>query len=136
MTDQKENSLSNNLNAEDDSLTEHDIIDLDTNLTDEQTEELAGQHLRFRVGTNLKFARLDKYLCGRFSCFSRTRLQKLIKEQGVNVNGRPAKPSHKLQPADEVDLILPAREVRELVPEDIAGSAGTGARRHPDRCAL
>lgn len=105
--------------VEQDLPAEDDIIDLDTNLTDEQAEELAGQHLRFRVGTNLKFARLDKYLCGRFSCFSRTRLQKLIKEQGVNVNGRPAKPSHKLQPADEVDLILPVREVRELVPEDI-----------------
>ena len=104
---------------EQDLFSENDIIDLDNNLTDEQAEELAGQHLRFRVGTNLKFARLDKYLCGRFSCFSRTRLQKLIKEQGVNVNGRPAKPSHKLQPADEVDLILPVRELRELIPENI-----------------
>lgn len=98
---------------------EDDIIDLDNNLTDEKAEELAGKHLLFRVGGNLKFARLDKYLCGRFSCFSRTRLQKLIKEQGVNVNGRPAKPSHKLQMGDEVDLILPAREMRELTPENI-----------------
>ncbi len=82
-------------------------------------DERVGEHLTFRVGTNLKFHRLDKYLCGRFSQFSRSRLQKLIKQQGVNVNGIPAKPSRKLQPNDEIDLILPPREVRELIPEDI-----------------
>ncbi|MBE0537138.1 MAG: RluA family pseudouridine synthase [Phycisphaerae bacterium] len=88
-------------------------------LPTDDDDEHAGEHLRFRVGNNLKFRRLDKYLCGRFSHFSRSRLQKLIKEQGVNVNGHPAKPSHKLNPRDEIDLILPAREVRELVPEEI-----------------
>ncbi len=82
-------------------------------------DERVGEHLRFRVGSNLKLRRLDKYLGGRFNQFSRTRLQKLIKEQGVNVNGRAAKPSHKLNPGDEIDLILPPRELRELIPEDI-----------------
>jgi 23S rRNA pseudouridine1911/1915/1917 synthase len=104
--------------TQDDAL-ENQVIDLDHNLTDEETTELAGRQLRFRVGSNLKFNRLDKYLCGRFSQFSRTRLQALIKEQGVNVNGRPAKPSHKLQSGDVIDLILPARELRELTPENI-----------------
>ena len=114
-----ENALGDNAEPVDDVSEENDIIDLDQTLNEETAEELAGRHLRFRVGTNLKFNRLDKYLCGRFSCFSRTRLQKLIKEQGVNVNSRPAKPSHKLQPADQIDLILPPKEVRELIPEDI-----------------
>lgn len=100
-------------------LNDNGIIDLDHNPTDQEADELAGQHLRFKVGNNLKFSRLDKYLCGRFSCFSRTRLQKLIKEQGVNVNGRPAKRSHQLKPSDIIDLVLPSREVRELIPEDI-----------------
>lgn len=100
-------------------MIEQEIIELDKTLTEDETDELAGQPIRFRVGSNLKFNRLDKYLGGRFSCFSRTKLQKLIKEQGVNVNGRPAKPSCKLQPGDEIDLILPARELRELIPEDI-----------------
>ena len=116
----KENHpLGSNACDDQQTLSENSVIDLENNLTDEQAEELVGQRLRFRVGVNLKFNRLDKYLCGRFSCFSRTRLQKLIKEQGVNVNGHPAKPSHKLQPADEIDPILPPKEVRELVPEDI-----------------
>ncbi len=87
-------------------------------LTD-NNEDLAGEHLRFRVGANIRQRRLDKYLGGRFSQFSRTKLQKLIKAQGVNVNGRAAKPGHKLNPGDEIDLILPPKEVRELIAEDI-----------------
>jgi 23S rRNA pseudouridine1911/1915/1917 synthase len=87
--------------------------------TVDEAEELAGQQWCFRVGSNIKLRRLDQYLSGRFSHFSRTRLQKLIKEQGVNVNSRPAKPSHKLSPGDQIDLILPPRELRELIPEDI-----------------
>ena len=97
----------------DENNNEPELIDQD------QADELAGTELKFRVGTNIKFRRLDKYLCGRFSCFSRSKLQKLIKDQGVNVNGNPAKPSHKLNSSDEIDLILPPKEVRELVPEDI-----------------
>ena len=93
--------------------------DDDIEILKQEGNERVGEHLRFRVGNNLKFRRLDKYLGGRFNQFSRTRLQKLIKEQGVNVNGHPAKPSHKLNAKDEIDLILPPREVREIVPEDI-----------------
>lgn len=94
-------------------------LDDESLLTQDETDELAGQELRFKVGSNLKFRRLDKYLTGRFSHFSRTRLQKLILEQGVNVNGRPAKSSCKLNAGDVIDLILPPRELRELTPEDI-----------------
>ena len=93
--------------------------DLDIEILEQEGDESTGEHLRFRVGNNLKFRRLDKYLGGRFNQFSRTRLQKLIKEQGVNVNGLPAKPSHKLNAKDEIDLILPPREIREIIPEDI-----------------
>lgn len=94
-------------------------VEGDTSVGVDESGELAGEQLRFCVGSNIKFRRLDKYLCGRFSQFSRSRLQKLIKEQGVNVNGSAAKPSHKLKPGDEIDLILPSREIRELVAEDI-----------------
>ena len=98
---------------------ENVVLDDEAILDQDEGAELAGQQLRFRIGNNLKFRRLDKYLSGRFSHFSRTRLQKLITEQGVNVNGRPAKPSCKLNPGDEVDLIIPPREFRELTPENI-----------------
>ena len=93
--------------------------DGDIEILCKEGDEQVGEHLTFRVGNNLKFRRLDKYLGGRFNQFSRSRLQKLIKEQGVNVNGRPAKRSCKLNAGDEIDLILPPREIREIIPEDI-----------------
>lgn len=95
------------------------VLDEEAVITQDETDELVGQELKFRVGNNLKFRRLDKYLTGRFSHFSRTRLQKLILEQGVNVNGHPAKSSCKLNTGDTIDLIMPPRELRELIPEDI-----------------
>jgi 23S rRNA pseudouridine1911/1915/1917 synthase len=110
--------MAKNLPPQDGLLSEQELPD-DEQPEQDETEELAGQQLRFRVGSCIKFRRLDKYLTGRFSHFSRTKLAKLIKEQGVNVNGRPAKPSCQLNPGDEIDLILPPREIRELVPEDI-----------------
>jgi len=94
-------------------------IENDIELISQDGDEQTGEHLTFRIGQSIRQCRLDKYLGGRFSQFSRTRLQKLIREQGVNVNGRPAKPSHKLIGGDEIDLILPPRQVRQLIPEDI-----------------
>jgi len=109
--------LKDNSDASAASPAEH--LDENGDVTSEDVDKHIGEHLRFHVGTNLKFRRLDKYLGGRFNQFSRSRLQKLIKAQGVNVNGRPAKTSHKLNSGDEIDLILPPREIREIVPEDI-----------------
>ena len=109
-----EEAKTNSESLEGISLNEEDI-----EVLCKEGDEEVGEHLTFRVGTNLKFRRLDKYLGGRFNNFSRTRLQKLIKEQGVNVNGQPAKASHKLNAKDVIDLVLPPREKREIIPEDI-----------------
>ena len=91
----------------------------DIEIISKDGSEQTGEHLIFRVGSSICNRRLDKYLGGRFSQFSRTRLQQLIREQGVNVNGRAAKPSCKLNPGDKIDLLLPPVQVRELIPEDI-----------------
>ncbi len=77
------------------------------------------EHLSLRVGDNLKHRRLDKYLQGRLSQFSRTTLQKLINEQAVTVNQKFVKPGTRLSSGDIVDLILPPRETKEILPENI-----------------
>ena len=100
----------------DNEILDPDDGDEDFELT---VEELAGEELKFRVGQNIKFRRLDKYLGGRFSQFSRSRLQKVIKEQDVKINGHPAKRSHKLNPGDLIEMTLPPKVIRELVAEDI-----------------
>ena len=83
-------------------------------------ESEGAEHLTLRVGNNITQRRLDKYLQGRLSQFSRTTIQKLIKEQGVTVNGKiMPSPARKLSPGDIVDLILPPPEIKEIIPENI-----------------
>jgi 23S rRNA pseudouridine1911/1915/1917 synthase len=82
-------------------------------------DEDAGERLVIRVSSAIKERRLDKYLQGRFSQFSRTTIQRLIKEQGVKVNGQDGKPSRKLSRGDVVELMLPSPPSREIEPQDI-----------------
>ncbi len=103
----------------------HDDLAIDAQAAEDveekadDAEDLAGQQMRIRIGNGIKNRRLDVYLTNRYSYFSRTKLQKMIREQGVRINDYPAKPSTKLSPGDIVDFIMPPREFRELIPEDI-----------------
>lgn len=64
--------------------------------------------------------RLDKFLVSRMADFSRTRLQSLIKDGQVKVNGEPAtKAGFVLETGDQVELILPPVKPSDIVPEDI-----------------
>ncbi|MGA2070710.1 MAG: RluA family pseudouridine synthase [Sedimentisphaerales bacterium] len=75
--------------------------------------------LTLRVGSALQERRLDKYLHGRFSNYSRVMLQEVIKAGGVKVNGKQAKPSLKLNPDDLIEITLPELPKTEIPPEDI-----------------
>ncbi len=86
---------------------------------DEVIETEGAEHLTLKVGTNITVRRLDKYLAGRFSNFSRTMLAKLIDEQAVTINGKSVKPSTKVSTGDSIDVILPPPPVKEYIPENI-----------------
>ena len=75
--------------------------------------------LTLRVGSALQERRLDKYLHGRFSNYSRVMLQEVIKAGGVKVNGKQAKSSLKLNPDDLIEITLPELPKTEIPPEDI-----------------
>jgi 23S rRNA pseudouridine1911/1915/1917 synthase len=75
--------------------------------------------LTLRVGSALQERRLDKYLHGRFSNYSRVMLQEVIKAGGVKVNGKQAKPSLKLSPNDLIEITLPELPKTDIPPEDI-----------------
>jgi 23S rRNA pseudouridine1911/1915/1917 synthase len=65
--------------------------------------------------------RLDHVLTGRWKAFSRSRLQQLIRQGYVLVNGRPvSKPAYRLEGGETVELQLPAPRPSELIPEDIS----------------
>jgi 23S rRNA pseudouridine1911/1915/1917 synthase len=63
--------------------------------------------------------RLDKYLAKEYPDLSRSRLQKLIEQCYIKVNGCGAKASQKLNVGDEIHISLPPLEQVSLVAEPI-----------------
>ncbi len=76
------------------------------------------EHRRFRLTRDLN-KRLDRYLCDRLPGLSRSRLQKLINEGAVSVNGRTPKSSTKIRLGDEIDVVVPPPLIKQIPPEDI-----------------
>jgi 23S rRNA pseudouridine1911/1915/1917 synthase len=78
------------------------------------------EHHRIVVDPGQAPLRLDKFLFDRLAHASRTRIQTAAQSGHVLVNGKPAKPSQKVKPRDEISIVLPypQREV-ELLPENI-----------------
>lgn len=89
------------------------------NKDDHQLSGDGGEPLVLQVGSSIKERRLDKYLHGRFSNYSRAIIQSVIKAGGVKVNGKVARPSLKLSPADKIELTLPEPTQNHITPEDI-----------------
>jgi 23S rRNA pseudouridine1911/1915/1917 synthase len=63
--------------------------------------------------------RLDLFIQHHESYSSRNRIQALIKDGLVLVNGKNEKPGYKVKPGDNVSLELPERPIREVLPENI-----------------
>ena len=64
-------------------------------------------------------ARLDKFVGDRCPDLSRTHAQQLITGGFITVNGRPVKPSLKLNIGDRIDITIPPEPPGRLTPEDI-----------------
>ena len=64
-------------------------------------------------------ARLDRFLAERFPDFSRSRLQALIGDGSVTVNGAVARASDKTAPDDTIELAVPDAAPSPLTPEAI-----------------
>jgi 23S rRNA pseudouridine1911/1915/1917 synthase len=63
--------------------------------------------------------RLDAFLTAQIEGWSRARLQRLIEEQDILVNGKAAKPSYKLRTADEIEVELTPAPGSNFTPENI-----------------
>jgi 23S rRNA pseudouridine1911/1915/1917 synthase len=85
----------------------------------ESSAEPEAEALAFDVSEEGAGQRLDAFLAARFAGVSRTALKRAIEDGGVLVEGRAAKPSHKLRAGERVEVELPAPPTAELTPEDI-----------------
>ena len=71
------------------------------------------------VPAEAKGERLDQYLSAQLEGVSRSRLQDLIAEGLVTVNGKPTKPGLKLRGGESLDVTIPPPEEMSLAPEAI-----------------
>ncbi len=74
---------------------------------------------RFQVGAPASGTRLDLFLAGACSDLSRSRIQKLIQEGAVHVDGAAAKRSHAMRAGESVTVEVPEPRASELTPENI-----------------
>lgn len=63
--------------------------------------------------------RLDLFLTKKDLPLSRSRIQELIKDGQVKVDGREAKPGYKIKPKDKITLLIPEPEETEILPEEV-----------------
>ncbi|MFO0840370.1 MAG: RluA family pseudouridine synthase [Phycisphaerae bacterium] len=82
-------------------------------------DEDSAQRVRLRIRRRLPGRRLDKYLHGRFPHLSRTAVQRLIKQGAITVNGEISKPSYEMCGGDIVELVIPAPEPMEVIPQEM-----------------
>jgi 23S rRNA pseudouridine1911/1915/1917 synthase len=63
--------------------------------------------------------RLDRYLASELPRFSRTRLQHLIRQGFVSLNGKPARPNDHVRAGDRIEVTEPPAEKARNQPEPI-----------------
>jgi 23S rRNA pseudouridine1911/1915/1917 synthase len=73
----------------------------------------------FQISESDADIRLDTFLAAQINGWSRARLQRLIEDEEVLVNGKPAKSSYKLRAADEIEVELTPPPAASFTPEDI-----------------
>jgi 23S rRNA pseudouridine1911/1915/1917 synthase len=74
---------------------------------------------RFRVGVPSEGTRLDLFLAATCSDLSRSRIQRLIAEDAVRLDGRPAKRSQVVRAGEEVEVEVPEPRASVIEPEEI-----------------
>lgn len=87
--------------------------------TGPEIEELNGEKLLFTVSETAKGQRIDKFLTDILPEFSRSYLQKLLKDGFVLTDSRTVKPNYKLSAGETVSVLIPENEDLDIEPEDL-----------------
>ncbi|MFQ5601961.1 MAG: RluA family pseudouridine synthase [bacterium] len=77
------------------------------------------EFFEFVIPPNKDKERLDKYLTRLIGSVSRARLQKVIEEGKVLVNGVPARASHQVAPDEKIVVCVPKPQKIDILPENI-----------------
>ena len=84
-------------------------------------EETSGrvEEVEFHIKREVLGRRIDRYLNMRFAAYSRTLIQKLIRQGEATVNDHAVKPSYEVHKGDLIRVRFPVVEVSPDKPEDI-----------------
>lgn len=63
--------------------------------------------------------RIDRYLIKQGLSLTRSRIQRLIAEGRIRLNGQPTRSSYKVKKGDRIDICIPAPTPLDLIPEAI-----------------
>jgi RNA-binding protein YlmH len=88
----------------------NNLEEQDLKLGDEASsleEESFAEHKVITVDPGQGPERIDKYITGKFVKVSRNRVQNSIKAGAVTVNGKVIKSNYKVNPLDEIDVVIP-----------------------------
>lgn len=77
-------------------------------------------HYTFKVDECFIHLRIDKYLAELMNEYTRSYIQKLIKEKQVFVNGKVVKANYKVDINDEVSIVVPDLEPLDVAPQAIS----------------
>ncbi len=78
-----------------------------------------GRIKEFIVGKEDSGKRLDIFLSTKIDGFTRSKIQKLIKENLINVSGRYEKPGYRLKEGEKIEVIIPEIKETGILPEEI-----------------
>jgi len=79
----------------------------------------AARETIYTISEREKDLRIDMFLASRGKDLTRSRIQSLIKDQAVKVNGIPVKTSYRLKLDDKVHFIIPPAAPCEVTPEAV-----------------
>lgn len=82
-------------------------------------EQDTPDQIQLIVKKNYSSKRIDKYLVSRLQDFSRSNIQRLIKEESVKVNNSAVKNSYEIKQNDVISVYLPVKNNNHITPEDI-----------------
>jgi 23S rRNA pseudouridine1911/1915/1917 synthase len=77
------------------------------------------ENQRVEIRVNAPGERLDAYLAARLPELSRSRIQALIREQFIVVNGQPAKPRDAVKAGDRIAIAVPEAVPLDAAPQDL-----------------
>ena len=71
----------------------------------------------YSLNVNNEEGRIDKVITERFSSFTRTQIQSLLKEKKVTVNGQIVKANYKVQAGDQIVMTVQEKEIVSIQAE-------------------